>query len=131
MPADPSSIPVVMPVHPVPAPSAVPIHDRWRQRRRHDKGTRRRPHEWSRLWRRVGERGNEMTRGAGRAGCCAAGAMAFAAALALATGLPARHALAYSAAGDRLFPATLTLPQIAPGDEFYVWSSTLPHNGEL
>jgi hypothetical protein len=33
---------------------------------------------------------------------------------------------AYTAAGDRLFPATLVLPQFAPGDEFYLWSDTLP-----
>lgn len=37
-----------------------------------------------------------------------------------------REASAYSAAGDRLFPATLTLPQITPADEFYLWSSTQP-----
>lgn len=38
-------------------------------------------------------------------------------------------AFAYTAAGDRLFPATLLLPQIAPADEFYVNYSTLPlHN---
>jgi hypothetical protein len=33
---------------------------------------------------------------------------------------------AYTDAGDRLFPATLVLPQIAPGGEFYVTYSTLP-----
>jgi len=44
-------------------------------------------------------------------------------------GVPPRHAFAYSAAGDRLFPATLVLPQIAPGDEFYIWGSTLPQSG--
>ncbi len=38
----------------------------------------------------------------------------------------ARDCEAYSAAGDRLFPATLVLPQIAPGDEFYTWDDTLP-----
>src|SRR5258708_27166241 len=38
-------------------------------------------------------------------------------------------ALAYSAAGDRLFPATLLLPQIAPGDEFYSTFSSLPIAG--
>src|SRR5258708_7702147 len=38
-------------------------------------------------------------------------------------------ALAYSAAGDRLFPATLLLPQIAPGDEFYSTFSSLPLAG--
>lgn len=38
-------------------------------------------------------------------------------------------ALAYTAAGDRLFPATLVLPQFAPGDEFYFWSDTQPLAG--
>jgi hypothetical protein len=49
------------------------------------------------------------------------------AALLLASG-PAR---AYTAAGDRLFPATLLLPQITPGDEFYfnVFSLPLTPNG--
>jgi hypothetical protein len=37
--------------------------------------------------------------------------------------------LAYTAAGDRLFPATLLLPQIAPGDELYTTFSTLPQVG--
>src|SRR5947208_1821441 len=36
-----------------------------------------------------------------------------------------RHTLS-AASGARLFPATLVLPQIAPGDEFYVWADTLP-----
>jgi hypothetical protein len=40
--------------------------------------------------------------------------------------LAARNASAYTAAGDRLFPATLVLPQFAPGDEFYNWDDTLP-----
>jgi hypothetical protein len=40
-----------------------------------------------------------------------------------------RLALAYSAAGDRLFPATLQLPQIAPGDEFYLNELNLPLSG--
>lgn len=35
-------------------------------------------------------------------------------------------ALAYTASGDRLFPATILLPQIAPGDEFYTNVMTLP-----
>jgi hypothetical protein len=35
-------------------------------------------------------------------------------------------AFAYTAAGDRLFPATILLPQIAPGDEFYSNVMTLP-----
>ncbi|MGE5271680.1 MAG: hypothetical protein ACM3JG_18630 [Thiohalocapsa sp.] len=51
---------------------------------------------------------------------CVAGAVA-----ALLLLAPPRTADAYSAAGDRLFPATLQLPQIAPGDEFYVWAKTL------
>lgn len=36
---------------------------------------------------------------------------------------------AYDAAGDRLFPATLLLPQMAPGDEFYINANTLPLSG--
>lgn len=40
--------------------------------------------------------------------------------------LPAREAWAYSAAGDRLFPATLLLPQLAPGDELYFNEFNLP-----
>jgi len=59
----------------------------------------------------------------------AAGAAAIVAASMFGLGIPARHADAYSAAGDRVFPATLVLPQIAPGDEFYVWGSTLPQSG--
>jgi hypothetical protein len=35
---------------------------------------------------------------------------------------------AYTAAGDRLFPATLILPQFAPGNEFYNWDETLPQS---
>lgn len=31
---------------------------------------------------------------------------------------------AYTAAGDRLFPATILLPQIAPSDEFYITTTT-------
>jgi hypothetical protein len=39
-------------------------------------------------------------------------------------------AFAYTAAGDRQFPATLLLPQLTPGDEFYVNYNTLPlHSG--
>lgn len=38
-------------------------------------------------------------------------------------------AAAYDASGDRLFPATLLLPQVAPGDEFYVNTATLPQRG--
>jgi len=57
---------------------------------------------------------------------CAARAMAAVAMLVLGAGGPVTQAFAYSAAGDRLFPATLVLPQIAPGDEFYTWDDTLP-----
>lgn len=39
------------------------------------------------------------------------------------------HALAYTAAGDRVFPATLILPQLTPGDEFYVNYNMLPLSG--
>jgi hypothetical protein len=48
-----------------------------------------------------------------------------AAALALA-GLAAAPAQAYVAAGDRIFVATLLLPQIAPSDELYVTGTSLP-----
>ena len=37
-------------------------------------------------------------------------------------------AFAYTAAGDRIFPALMQLPQIAPGDEFYLNYTTLPLN---
>jgi hypothetical protein len=57
-----------------------------------------------------------------RAGCVAAIGAALVAAA-------PRGAAAYSAAGDRLFPATLVLPQIAPADAFYVTPSTLPQSG--
>jgi hypothetical protein len=36
---------------------------------------------------------------------------------------------AYDASGDRVFPATLLLPQLAPGDETYVNANTLPLAG--
>src|SRR5580700_7738951 len=36
------------------------------------------------------------------------------------------HALAYTASGDRVFPATLILPQLTPGDEFYLNYNMLP-----
>src|SRR4249919_181527 len=39
---------------------------------------------------------------------------------------PVRDALAYTAAGDRIFVATGILPQIAPTDQFYTWAWTLP-----
>src|SRR5215469_2032577 len=35
-------------------------------------------------------------------------------------------ALAYTASGDRNFPATLILPQLAPGDQFYLNYTMLP-----
>ena len=57
-----------------------------------------------------------------------AGALAIAAALVGAC-LPASDCLAYTAAGDRLFPASSVLPQIAPGDEFYNWGWTVPLAG--
>jgi hypothetical protein len=38
----------------------------------------------------------------------------------------ARDALAYTAAGDRVFVATGILPQIAPSDQFYTWAWTVP-----
>lgn len=40
--------------------------------------------------------------------------------------VPAGGAFAYSSTGDRLFPATILLPQIAPGDEFYTNVMTMP-----
>ncbi len=66
-----------------------------------------------------------MGRGAGSG---RTGVLAGVGALVLAAGLCAapRDALAYTAAGDRLFPATLVLPQFAPGDEFYDWDETQP-----
>lgn len=67
-----------------------------------------------------------MGRGVERARRRAAGAAAVVAGLLVAVAMPGRSALAYSAAGDRLFPATLVLPQIAPGDEFYIWADTQP-----
>jgi hypothetical protein len=44
----------------------------------------------------------------------------------IAVALPVSNAWAYTAAGDRLFPATILLPQIAPSDEAYVTTSTQP-----
>jgi hypothetical protein len=47
--------------------------------------------------------------------------------LGLAIGICCRDAaLAYTASGDRNFPATLVLPQFAPGDEFYLNYMMLP-----
>jgi hypothetical protein len=55
-----------------------------------------------------------------RAGLVAAGA-------AMLAGLGfSNNALAYSSTGDRLFPATILLPQIAPGDEFYTNVMAMP-----
>jgi hypothetical protein len=49
--------------------------------------------------------------------------------VALATAAPLDCASAYTASGDRIFPATLVLPQLTPGDEFYVNLMTLPLAG--
>ena len=38
-------------------------------------------------------------------------------------------AAAYTAVGDRVFPATILLPQAAPGDDLYLTPSTLPVPG--
>jgi hypothetical protein len=58
-----------------------------------------------------------------------AGVLALAVGLAFGVFALARDACAYTAAGDRLFPATGILPQIAPADAFYVWGWTLPLDG--
>jgi hypothetical protein len=47
-------------------------------------------------------------------------------ALGIACAAPVDPACAYTASGDRLFPATLVLPQLAPGDEFYLNYSMQP-----
>jgi hypothetical protein len=39
---------------------------------------------------------------------------------------PVDRSSAYTASGDRIFPATPILPQLTPGDEFYVNLMTLP-----
>lgn len=49
--------------------------------------------------------------------------------IAVAAAVAASPAAAYSAAGDRLFPATLQLPQLSPGDELYLWANTQPLSG--
>jgi hypothetical protein len=49
--------------------------------------------------------------------------------LALAASAPLRDCLAYTAAGDRIFPALGILPPIAPGDGIYVWGWTVPLAG--
>jgi hypothetical protein len=48
---------------------------------------------------------------------------------AVAVTAPVPPALAYMASGDRIFPATLVLPQLGPGDEFYLNFMTLPQAG--
>src|SRR6516165_2189219 len=53
-------------------------------------------------------------------------AVAFAAACVL---LVPAAAFAYTAVGDRVFPATILLPQPAPGDAVYVTPSTRPAPG--
>src|SRR5262245_45389568 len=53
-------------------------------------------------------------------------ALAFAAICAL---LMPATAIAYTAVGDRVFPATVLLPQAAPGDALYVTPSTRPVPG--
>ena len=40
--------------------------------------------------------------------------------------LPGQRAAAYTASGDRVFSATLILPQLTPGDEFYLNYNMLP-----
>jgi hypothetical protein len=44
-------------------------------------------------------------------------------------GLSVPAAVAYTATGDRQFPAAVLLPQITPGDEFYLTYNTLPLGG--
>jgi hypothetical protein len=58
-----------------------------------------------------------------------AGLLALATGLVLLGGGLPRDALAYTAAGDRVFVATGILPQIAPTDQFYTWAWTVPLNG--
>jgi hypothetical protein len=45
--------------------------------------------------------------------------------------LCAGDARAYTAAGDRIFQSNILLPQIAPSDELYFRSSTLPLNSDI
>jgi hypothetical protein len=47
-------------------------------------------------------------------------------AMVIAIAVSADRSSAYTASGDRIFPATLILPQLTPGDEFYVNFMTLP-----
>lgn len=53
-------------------------------------------------------------------------AAAVSALLLLGFGVFGSTAFAYTSAGDRLFPATILLPQISPGDEFYTNVMDLP-----
>ncbi|HZK89312.1 MAG TPA: hypothetical protein VFC56_04115 [Stellaceae bacterium] len=46
----------------------------------------------------------------------------------IAVAASAGPAAAYTASGDRIFPATLLLPQLTPGDEFYLNYNTLPQS---
>jgi hypothetical protein len=55
--------------------------------------------------------------------------LALSACLVLAVSVTPRAALAYTAAGDRVFVATGILPQIAPTDQFYTWAWTMPLTG--
>ena len=57
------------------------------------------------------------------------GPLAIAASLVFTVAAAPRHALAYTAAGDRVFVATGILPQIAPADQFYTWAWTMPLAG--
>jgi hypothetical protein len=52
--------------------------------------------------------------------------MALGCAALIAMTAPPDRASAYTASGDRIFPATLVLPQLTPGDEFYVNLMTQP-----
>lgn len=47
-------------------------------------------------------------------------------AVALGCGMSVPAAFAYTATGDRQFPAAVLLPQITPGDEFYLTYNTVP-----
>jgi hypothetical protein len=57
------------------------------------------------------------------------GNLRFAAGLFVAMLASAAPAMAYTTAGDRSFPATILLPQIAPSDEFYATALTQPGSG--
>lgn len=70
-----------------------------------------------------------MSRRDGFGTCCRASMLAIGVGFLVAMGAFARDAAAYTAAGDRLFAATVVLPQISPGDEFYLWGSTQPFAG--